>query len=78
MIAKISIWLLATFLLITVFPAAAQQPKKIPRVGVLRPDSPPDANFESLRQGLRISRAGESANQMTEVSDQRSEVRKNF
>ena len=48
MIAKISLWLLATFLLITVFPAAAQQPKKIPRVGVLRPDSPPDANFAAV------------------------------
>jgi putative ABC transport system substrate-binding protein len=52
MSGKIFVWLLTTVLLGTVL-ARAQQPTKIPRVGVLRPDSPPDANFEAFRQGLR-------------------------
>jgi len=32
---------------------AAQQPPKIPRIGVLRPGAPPDASVEAFRQGLR-------------------------
>jgi len=31
----------------------AQQPVKIPKIGILRTGSPPDANIEGLRQGLR-------------------------
>ena len=33
--------------------ADAQQPPKIPRIGVLRPGSPPDPSIEAFRQGLR-------------------------
>ena len=31
----------------------AQQPVKIPKIGILRSGSPPDANIEGFRQGLR-------------------------
>src|ERR1044071_368972 len=31
----------------------AQQPVKIPKIGILRTGSPPDANIEGFRQGLR-------------------------
>ena len=34
-------------------PAVAQQPTKIPRVGVLRPGTPGDLTEDSFRQGLR-------------------------
>jgi putative ABC transport system substrate-binding protein len=33
--------------------AEAQQPAKVPRIGLLRPGSPPDAFVEAFRQGLR-------------------------
>ncbi len=33
--------------------ADAQQPAKIPRIGVLRPGSPPDPSIEAFQQGLR-------------------------
>jgi putative ABC transport system substrate-binding protein len=33
--------------------AGAQQPAKVPRVGLLRPGSPPDPYVEAFRQGLR-------------------------
>ena len=33
-------------------PAHAQQPKKTPRVGILRVGSPPDVFIDTLRQGL--------------------------
>src|SRR5690348_9089164 len=33
--------------------AEAQQSGKIPKIGILRTGSPPDANIEGLRQGLR-------------------------
>jgi putative ABC transport system substrate-binding protein len=33
--------------------AEAQQPAKIPRIGMLRPDSPPNPAVEAFRQGLR-------------------------
>ena len=32
--------------------AGAQQPKKMPRVGILRVGSPPDVFIDALRQGL--------------------------
>jgi len=35
------------------FSAQAQQAKKVPRVGVLRPGSPPDPYVDAFRQGLR-------------------------
>jgi putative tryptophan/tyrosine transport system substrate-binding protein len=51
---KIFVWLLATFFLTTVFPAEAQQRKKVPRIGMLFPASPsPAAPFiDAFRQGL--------------------------
>jgi len=56
MIPKILIWLLATFLLITVSHAEAQQ-TKVRRIGFLSALSPPpvtgSGNQESFRQGLR-------------------------
>src|SRR5213593_3757991 len=33
--------------------ATAQQPAKTPRVGLLRPGSPPDPYVDAFRQGLR-------------------------
>ena len=35
------------------YPAHAQQPKKIPRIGVLRVGSPPDAFIDAFRNGLQ-------------------------
>jgi putative tryptophan/tyrosine transport system substrate-binding protein len=55
MTGKIFVWLLATVLLITVPPAEAQQPTKIPRIGYLNTTSPSAvaARTEAFRQGLR-------------------------
>jgi len=39
--------------LASVFPAEAQQPKKVPTIGVLRPGSPPDPVIDAFHQGLR-------------------------
>jgi putative ABC transport system substrate-binding protein len=52
---KILIWLLATFCLVTVSAAEAQQPAKIPRIGVLFVSSLSSnlARTEAFRQGLR-------------------------
>jgi putative tryptophan/tyrosine transport system substrate-binding protein len=49
------IWVLATVLLTTARPAAAQQPTKIPRIGYLGLISPSvsSARIEAFRQGLR-------------------------
>ena len=33
--------------------AHAQQPGKLPRIGLLRPGSPPDPYVDAFRQGLR-------------------------
>jgi len=56
MTKNISVWLLTTVLLGTV-PATAQQPKKVPRIGFLSPQSPSDPRIqrfrEAFRQGLR-------------------------
>ena len=56
MSGKIFVWLLATVLLGTVS-AAAQQPKKVPRIGYLSPFSfasePNKPVFEAFHQGLR-------------------------
>jgi putative ABC transport system substrate-binding protein len=50
---KISRWLLATVLLATVSTAAAQQPKKVPRIGYL---SSTDPTTESTRaEGIRLA-----------------------
>jgi putative ABC transport system substrate-binding protein len=52
---QIFVWLLATFLLTTVYRAEAQQPKKIPRVEFLAvlPSQAIATRVEALRQGLR-------------------------
>lgn len=51
--AKIPISLLIAVLLATPSLSQAQQPKKLPRIGVLRPGSAIDSNDASFRQGLR-------------------------
>jgi ABC-type uncharacterized transport system substrate-binding protein len=57
MIGKMLIWLLAIFLLSTVHPAQAQQPAKVPRIGLLIPGSASGPQIaprvESFRQGLQ-------------------------
>ncbi|HEY8185744.1 MAG TPA: ABC transporter substrate-binding protein [Pyrinomonadaceae bacterium] len=55
MSGKIFVWLLATVLLTIVSSAEAQQPKKVPRVGVLRQSSAHVlwTQLEAFRQGLR-------------------------
>ena len=50
---KILVCALNAFLLVLSFPAQAQQAKKIPRVGILRPGSPPDLSIEGFRNGMR-------------------------
>src|SRR5262249_56301185 len=52
---KIVVSLLATFVLASVHPAEAQQPKKIPRIGYLTTGSLSSAseNVERFRRGLR-------------------------
>jgi putative ABC transport system substrate-binding protein len=50
---QISAVLLATAMLSVFQLAEAQQPKKVPRVGILRLGSPPDPFVEAFRQGLR-------------------------
>ena len=44
---------LGAMLLALSFPAEAQQPKKVPRIGILRTGSAPDPFVEAFRQGLR-------------------------
>ena len=54
MSGKNFVWLLITVLLMTVPPADAQQPGRIPRIGFLLPYSPGfDVRVEAFRQGLR-------------------------
>jgi putative ABC transport system substrate-binding protein len=54
MTGKILLWLLTTVLLTTALPAAAQESKTIPRVGVLVAGHPPTRpSLEGFRQGLR-------------------------
>jgi putative ABC transport system substrate-binding protein len=52
---KIFVWLLATLLLTTVCPAEAQQPAKVPRIGLLYSVSVSSGapRIEAFRQGLR-------------------------
>jgi len=45
--------LLAALLLMSVQVADAQQPKKIPRIGILRVGTPPDAFIDAFREGLK-------------------------
>jgi len=50
---KVILLAFSSMLLALSFPAEAQQAKKVPRVGVLRPGSPPDPYVDAFRQGLR-------------------------
>ena len=50
---KICLLALCAMLFALCFSAEAQQPAKVPRTGLLRPGSPPDAFVEAFRQGLR-------------------------
>src|SRR6266404_7085848 len=43
---------LAILFLTSAHPADAQQPKKVPRIGVLWPDSAPSPRIEEFREGL--------------------------
>jgi hypothetical protein len=53
MIRKIVLWLLPTVLLVTVSSVAAQQTKKVPRIGYLGTGSRLSATGEAFQQGLR-------------------------
>lgn len=55
MTKKISIWLLVTFILAITHLAEAQQPKRIPRIGILNSGSrSSDAtNRDAFREGMR-------------------------
>ncbi|HEU4342374.1 MAG TPA: ABC transporter substrate-binding protein, partial [Candidatus Binatia bacterium] len=53
MVGKIRLWLLATLLLTAATSAAAQQPKKIPRVGILFIGSQNQPHLAAFKQGLR-------------------------
>jgi putative ABC transport system substrate-binding protein len=46
-------WLLTVLVLASVHLAEAQQPKKVPRIGVLRADSPPNPSVETFQQAMR-------------------------
>jgi putative ABC transport system substrate-binding protein len=50
---RLVVALLALVLLAAPLAAEAQQPSGLPRVGVLRPGSPPDPLVDDLKQGLR-------------------------
>src|ERR1044072_3273373 len=52
-ITEIVLMVLALLTLAFTHRGEAQQSGKIPKVGILRAGSPPDANVEGLRQGLR-------------------------
>jgi putative tryptophan/tyrosine transport system substrate-binding protein len=45
--------ILVTFVSVSAHLANAQQPAKLPRIGLLRAGSPPDPMIEAFRQGLR-------------------------
>src|SRR5215475_3307361 len=53
MIRKIAVWLLATLLLAIVSSAKAQQPTKVPRIGLVTASGPEGPNIPLFRQGLR-------------------------
>src|SRR6266576_1251842 len=49
---KVLLIALAILFLASAHPADAQQPKKVPRIGVLWPDSAPSPRIEEFREGL--------------------------
>jgi len=46
-------WLITAILLVLTHRAEAQQPKKVPRIGILKTGVPSDINVAAFRQGLR-------------------------
>jgi putative ABC transport system substrate-binding protein len=53
MTKTIFVWLLVNFFVANVSVAQAQQPKKIPRIGLLRAGAASDPSVDAFRQGLR-------------------------
>ena len=66
---KICYFALCAMLLVLGIPAEAQQPKKIPRIGVLRPGLAAAPNYEAFRQGLRELGYVEGQNIVLEFRD---------
>jgi len=52
-LTAIVLMIVAPLTLAFTYSGEVQQPGKIPKIGILRTGSPPDANIEGLRQGLR-------------------------
>jgi len=50
----VALIVLATLIVSLVFLAYAQKQAAIPRIGILRAGTPPDANLESFLQALRV------------------------
>jgi putative tryptophan/tyrosine transport system substrate-binding protein len=67
--AKILVYALSALILATVHFAEAQQPKKIPRIGVLRSGLAAAPNYEAFRQGLRGLGYVEGQNVVLEFRD---------
>jgi putative ABC transport system substrate-binding protein len=64
---KIGCVALGVILLAFSFSAQAQQSKKVPRIGVLRPGLAAAPNYEAFRQGLRELGYVEGQNVVLEV-----------
>jgi putative tryptophan/tyrosine transport system substrate-binding protein len=66
---KICYFALCVMVLVFGIPAEAQQSKKVPRIGVLRPGLATAPNYEAFRQGLRELGYVEGQNIVLEVRD---------
>jgi putative ABC transport system substrate-binding protein len=67
--AKILAYALTALILTTIHLAEAQQQKKVPRIGVLRPGPVAAPNYEAFRQGLRELGYVEGQNVVLEFRD---------
>ena len=65
---------LSAMLLAFSFPAEAQQPKKIPRIGFVLGSDGSDPRFEAFRQGLRDLGYNEGKNLLIELQDSVHEI----